>query len=283
MSLERFFNPESVAIVGASREPGKVGYEILTNMIDAGYEGKIFPVNPKADKIGRLKCYGDLEAIGEVPDLVIIVVPAKIVPAIMNQCAAIRVKAVIIITASFKEVGEQGRRLEQKVVQIAKQAGIRVIGPNCLGVIATTNKLNASFGGDLPRTGTIGYLSQSGALLAAILDMANAGGIGFSKLVSIGNKADVNELDVIEALGQDPDTKVIAGYLESVTNGGVFVRQAERISQTKPILLMKSGSTGAGAQGGFEPYRQFGGQRDRLRVCFRAGGNHQVRLDKGAI
>ena len=272
MSLERFFNPESVAIVGASREPGKVGYEILTNMIDAGYEGKIFPVNPKADKIGRLKCYGDLEAIGEVPDLVIIVVPAKIVPAIMNQCAAIRVKAVIIITASFKEVGEQGRRLEQKVVQIAKQAGIRVIGPNCLGVIATTNKLNASFGGDLPRTGTIGYLSQSGALLAAILDMANAGGIGFSKLVSIGNKADVNELDVIEALGQDPDTKVIAGYLESVTNGGVFVRQAERISQTKPILLMKSGSTGAGAKAASSHTGSLAGSETAYECVFERAG-----------
>ena len=272
MSLERFFNPESVAIVGASREPGKVGYEILTNMVNAGYEGKVFPVNPKADKIGRLKCYGDLEAIGEVPDLVIIVVPAKIVPAIMNQCAAIRVKAVIIITAGFKEVGEEGRRLEQKVVQIAKQAGIRVIGPNCLGVTATANKLNASFGGDFPRAGSIGYLSQSGALLAAILDMATAGGIGFSKLVSIGNKADVDELDVIEALGQDPDTKVIAGYLESVTNGGVFVRQAERISQTKPILLMKSGSTGAGAKAASSHTGSLAGSETAYECVFERAG-----------
>jgi len=272
MSLERFFNPESVAIVGASREPGKVGYEILTNMVDAGYEGKIFPVNPKADKIGRLKCYGDLEAIGEVPDLVIIVVPAKIVPAIMNQCAAVKVKAVIIITAGFKEVGEEGRRLEQKVVQIAKQAGIRVIGPNCLGVTATTNKLNASFGGDLPRAGSIGYLSQSGALLAAILDMANAGGIGFSKLVSIGNKADVDELDVIEALGQDPETKVIAGYLESISNGRAFVRQAERISQTKPILLIKSGSTGAGAKAASSHTGSLAGSETAYECVFERAG-----------
>jgi len=272
MSLERFFNPESVAIVGASREPGKVGYEILTNMVDAGYEGKIFPVNPKADKIGRLKCYGDLEAVGEVPELVIIVVPAGIVPHIMKQCAAIGVKAVIIITAGFKEVGEEGRRLEQKVVQIAKQAGIRVIGPNCLGVTATTNKLNASFGGDLPRAGSIGYLSQSGALLAAILDMANAGGIGFSKLVSIGNKADVDELDVIEALGQDPETKVIAGYLESISNGRAFVRQAERISQTKPILLIKSGSTGAGAKAASSHTGSLAGSETAYECVFERAG-----------
>ncbi|HIJ70116.1 MAG TPA: CoA-binding protein [Planctomycetes bacterium] len=248
MSLERFFNPKSVAIVGASRQPGKVGYEILTNIVDAGYKGGIFPVNPKTDKIGRLKCYRDLASIGEIPELVIVVIPAGFVPEVMNQCAKIGVKAVVIITAGFKEVSEQGRQLEQKVAQIAKQAGIRVIGPNCLGVVATTNKLNASFGGELPKEGSIGYLSQSGALLAAILDMANANGIGFSKLVSIGNKADVDELDVIESLGRDTDTKVIAGYLESISNGGDFVRQAERISQTKPIILMKSGSTGAGAK-----------------------------------
>ncbi len=272
MSLERFFNPESVAIVGASRQPGKVGYEILTNMVDAGYEGKIFPVNPKADKIGQLKCYGDLEAIGEVPELVIIVIPAKIVPAVMDQCAAIGVKAVIIITAGFKEIGEQGRQLEQKVVQIAKQAGIRVIGPNCLGVVATTNKLNASFGGDLPREGTIGYLSQSGALLSAILDMANADDIGFSKLVSIGNKADVDELDAIEALGQDPDTKVIAGYLESIANGGAFVRQAERISQTKPILLMKSGSTEAGAKAASSHTGSLAGSETAYECVFERAG-----------
>jgi len=272
MSLESFFNPRSVAVVGASREPGKVGYEILTNMVDAGYEGKIYPVNPKADKIGQLKCYGNLEAIGEEPELVIIVVPAGIVPDVMKQCAAIGVKAVIIITAGFKEVSEQGCRLEQKVAQIAKEAGIKVIGPNCLGVIVTANKLNASFGGDLPKAGTIGYLSQSGALLAAILDMANAGGIGFSKLVSIGNKADVNELDVIEAFGRDPDTKVIAGYLESITNGGAFVRQAERISQIKPILLIKSGSTGAGAKAASSHTGSLAGSETAYECVFERAG-----------
>jgi len=248
MSLESFFNPKSVAIVGASRQKGKVGYEILANMISAGYQGKIFPVNPQADSIEGLKCYGDLESIGEVPDLVIIIVPAKIVPAIMQQCAKVKVKSVIIITAGFKEIGKEGKQLEEQVVQIAKRAGIRVIGPNCLGVIAPANKLNASFGTELPAEGVTGYVSQSGALLAAILDMANANGIGFSKLVSIGNKADINELDVIKAFGEDPDTKVIAGYLESIADGDEFVRQAERISQHKPILLIKSGGTPAGAK-----------------------------------
>ena len=251
MSLESFFNPQSVAIVGASRQKGKVGYEILSNMLEAGYKGKIYPVNPNADTIEGLKCFPDLQSIGQTPDLVIIVVPANVVGAVMQQCADAGVKSVIIITAGFREVGKEGRQLEEQVIQIAKQAGIRVIGPNCLGVIVPANKLNASFAGP-PKAGllpgAIGYLSQSGALLAAILDMADAYGIGFSKLVSIGNKADINELDIIKALASDPDTRVIAGYLESITDGNDFVNQAERISHDKPILLMKSGGTEAGAK-----------------------------------
>jgi acetyltransferase len=248
MSLKSFFNPKSVAIVGASSQKGKVGYEILKNMIDAGYKGKIFPINPKSATIEGLPCLPDLAAVGRVPDLVIIIVPAKIVPAVMQQCAQVGVKSVVIITAGFKEIGKGGRELENQVVQIAKQAGIRVIGPNCLGLIVPVNKLNASFGGKLPAAGAIGYLSQSGALLTAILDMANANDIGFSKLVSIGNKADVDELDVIEALAGDEDTKVIAGYLESIANGNQFVRDAEQISHDKPILLIKAGATAAGAK-----------------------------------
>jgi acetyl coenzyme A synthetase (ADP forming)-like protein len=248
MSLESFFDPKSVAIVGASRQKGKVGYEILANMVEGGYPGTIFPINPKAEEIDGIQCFPNLTSIGQVPDLVIIIVPARSVPAVMEECARIRVKSVIIITAGFKEVGKEGRELEEQVVRIARRGGIRFIGPNCLGVIAPSHKLNASFGGDLPVPGGIGYISQSGALLAAILDMANAGGMGFSNLVSIGNKADIDELDIIKALGAQKDTKVIAGYLESIQDGDAFVREAEEISHEKPILLMKSGATEAGAR-----------------------------------
>ncbi|MHC5139971.1 MAG: CoA-binding protein [Planctomycetota bacterium] len=167
MSLEKFFNPKSVAIVGASQTKGKVGYEILTNMVSGGYPGTIFPVNHKADTIENLKCYPTLESIGQVPDLVIVIIPAKFVPGIITECAKIGVKSVIIITAGFKEIGEEGLKLEQQIAQTAKQAGIRIIGPNCLGIISPTTHLNASFAGDLPKKGNIGYLSQSGALLAA--------------------------------------------------------------------------------------------------------------------
>jgi acetyl coenzyme A synthetase (ADP forming)-like protein len=272
MNLESFFNPKSIAIVGASRQKGKVGYEILANIIEAGYEGEIFPVNQMADAIEGLKCYPDLQSIGKTPDLVVIIIPAKFVPAMMKQCAKVGVKSVIIITAGFKEVGEEGRELEKQVVQIARQAGIKIIGPNCLGVIAPANKLNASFGGDLPAKGVIGYLSQSGALLAAILDMANANSIGFSKLVSIGNKADIDELDLIKALGADKDTKVIAGYLESITDGDAFVNQAERISHNKPILLMKSGGTQAGAQAASSHTGSLAGSETAYECVFERAG-----------
>jgi len=242
------FHPDTIAVIGASNDPTKFGGRTYFMIRDREHAGKLYAVNPKADEIEGLKCYADLESIPEAPELVLIIVPAKIVPTVMQQCAKIGTKAVVIITAGFKEVGEQGRALEKQVIQTARQAGIRVIGPNCLGLIVPASNLNASFGGDLPAPGGIAYLSQSGALLAAILDTANDSGIGFSKLVSIGNKADVDELDIMEAVAADPETKVIAGYLESITDGNAFVREAERISHIKPILLMKSGGTQAGAE-----------------------------------
>jgi acetyltransferase len=272
MGLKSFFNPNSVAIVGASQKKGKVGSEILTSLIDDGYRGKIFPVNHKAETLNGLKCYPDLNSIGQVPDLVIIVVPAKAVPVVMQQCAKIGVKSVIIITAGFREIGKEGRELEQQVIKIAKQSGIRVIGPNCLGVIVPANNFNASFGGNLPSAGATGYLSQSGALLAAILDMANANGIGFSKLISIGNKADIDELDVMKSLGSDPDTRVIAGYLESIEDGNSFIREAEKISHAKPIILIKSGGTSAGAKAASSHTGSLAGAETAYEAAFERSG-----------
>lgn len=248
MSMESFFNPQSVAVVGASRQKGKTGYEILAALVRGGFAGQIFPINPKAPEVEGVPCYPDLKSLPVKPDLVVIVVPAPMVPASMEECVSLGVKSVVIITAGFKEAGEEGRKLEQTVVEIARRGGIRVVGPNCLGVMVPINKLNASFGGDLPGPGGIGYISQSGALLAAILDMARSNDMGFSMLISIGNKADLNELDFIDAMADHEGTKVIAGYLENITDGDEFVLQTERISRKKPILLMKSGGTGAGAK-----------------------------------
>lgn len=248
MKTEIFFNPNSVAVVGASREPGKVGYEIFAALQSGGYEGIIYPVNPKAKEVGGLTCYKNITAIGSQPDLVVIVVPARFVAGVMEECATLKVKGAIIITAGFKETGKVGKLLEDTVLAIAQKNGIRIIGPNCLGLMVPSSKLNVSFGGDLPAIGNLGYLSQSGALLTSILDMARADNIGFSKLVSVGNKADINEVELINALAADDDTKVIAGYLESVSDGNAFVKDIASVSVKKPVLLMKSGGTGAGAK-----------------------------------
>ncbi|HQI27930.1 MAG TPA: CoA-binding protein, partial [Sedimentisphaerales bacterium] len=272
MSLQTFFNPKSVAIVGASRQKGKVGYEILANLVAGGYAGKIYPINPKAEEIDGLKVYPDLASIGETPDLVIVIVPAQYVAGVLEECSKVRVKSVIIITAGFKEVGPEGKKLEEEIIQIARRSGIRFIGPNCLGLISPSHKLNASFGGDLPVPGGIAYISQSGALLAAILDTANANGIGFSSLVSIGNKADVDELDLIETFGAQRETKVIAGYLENIKDGNAFVREAELISQKKPILLMKSGSTAAGAKAASSHTGSLAGGDVAYESAFRRAG-----------
>jgi len=272
MSVECFFDPKSVAVVGASRQKGKVGHEIVASLVRDGFGGKVFPVNPNADEIEGLPCHPDLRSIGEAPDLVVIVVPPKVVPSVMQECAEVGVSAVIIITAGFKEVGQEGRQLEQATIQIAKQAGIRVVGPNCLGVMVPGNRLNASFGGDLPAVGGVGYVSQSGALMTAILDMAKAKGIGFSKLISIGNKADVDEVDIMGALGRDEQTRVVAGYLETITDGDRFVRQAEAISREKPVLLIKSGGTDAGAKAASSHTGSLAGSEIAYEVIFDRAG-----------
>jgi len=247
MSLQGFFEAKSVAVVGASRKHGKTGHEILVSLIRGGFEGPIWPVNPSADEVEGLKCYPDLAAIGEAPDLVVIVVPSKAVAETIRQCGKVGVKHIIVVTSGFKEVSEAGAKLEQDILQLVRSQRIRMIGPNCLGMMCPSRKLNASFGGPLPEAGSIGFFSQSGSLLAAIVDMARNSGIGFSKLISVGNKADIGELDVLKAFGQDPETAVIAGYLETIADGDAFIREAERISRDKPILLVKSGETGAGA------------------------------------
>ncbi len=248
MRLEGFFNPDSVAVVGASRQPGKVGHAILTALIEGGFEGDIFPVNPNADEIAGRKAYPDLASIEPTPGLVVVAVPAKAVEGVIKDCAAAGARSVIVVSAGFRETGSRGRQLEQAVVRAAQRADIRVLGPNCLGLMVPGHKLNASFAGDMPQPGGIGYFSQSGSLLAAILDMAKSEDIGFSRLVSIGNKADIDEHEIIRAYGEDAETKVIAGYLEDLKDGQLFLREAEQMSREKPILLVKSGDTGAGAR-----------------------------------
>ncbi|MGQ9590067.1 MAG: acetate--CoA ligase family protein [Planctomycetota bacterium] len=245
--LTSFFEARSVAVVGASRKKGKVGREIVASLVGAGFEGPIYPVNREADEIEGLRSYPSLEAIGEAPDLVVIVVPRRAVRDVLRECGRLGARRVIVITSGFREADEEGEKLERELVEIAREHRIRMVGPNCLGIMCPKTKLNASFGGPLPPPGGIAYFSQSGSLLAAIVDKARERGVGFAKLVSMGNKADIDELEILKAFGRDPDVKVIAGYLETINDGDAFVQEAERISKEKPILLLKAGETSAGA------------------------------------
>jgi len=221
--IDFIFNPSSIAVIGASAEEKKVGYAILKNLIN-GYKGKIYPVNPGRTEIFSLSCYPSVSAIPDKVDLAIIVIPAKAVKESLKDCAQAGVKGVIVITAGFKEVGGDGVAREREIVDIVRSSGMKMVGPNCLGVINATHKMNASFAPDLPPDGRVALFSQSGALGVAIIDWAVENNFGFSKFVSFGNKADLNEIDFLEYFAKDPDTDVIIGYIEDVIDGKNFYR-----------------------------------------------------------
>ena len=246
--LNNFFKPKSVAVVGASRTPGKVGYDILKNIIQYGYQGCVYPINPGATEILGVKTYASLADVPGKIDLAVIVVPAKKVIETIEQCGAKEIDSAIIISAGFKESGIEGAKLEAELVKKAKEAGVRFIGPNCLGMIDTHSRLNASFAAGMPAKGSIGFFSQSGALCIAILDRALPDEIGFSQFISMGNKADITDTDIMLALAEDDNTKVILGYIEGVTDGKKFMEVAGRVSKKKPLIILKSGITSAGAK-----------------------------------
>ncbi len=242
--MNKFFQPESIAIIGASREKGKVGYEILSNIIQSGYKGRVFPINPSADCILEKKCFPSISEIQEKIELAVVIVKNTIVPSVLEECGKKDIKNVIIISAGFKEAGIAGLELENKIKGIAKNYGVRIIGPNCLGLIDTHTPLNASFSRIFPEKGSISFISQSGALCTAILDWAKIKKIGFSKFISFGNGCDVSEIELIEYLNDYPNTSVIALYLEGTKDGRRFIEAASK--STKPIILYKSGKTDAG-------------------------------------
>ncbi|RZN31756.1 MAG: CoA-binding protein [Methanosarcinales archaeon] len=243
--LEKFFRPDSVAIVGASREEGKVGRVVLEN-IRKGFGGAIYPVNPRSDEINGLKCYPNITSVPSV-DLVVIVVPAKVVPDVLRECGAKGVKNIAVISAGFKEAG--AAELEMECVDIVKEHGMRMLGPNSLGFIGTHSGINASFAAGMAIPGDIGLASQSGALCTAILDWAEIKRFGFSIFVSLGNKADITENDIIQAMAEDDETSVILLYLEGIKNGREFMDIAGSVTtDKKPIIVIKAGSTGSGAR-----------------------------------
>lgn len=244
--LTHLFNPESIAVVGASRDTKKVGYSVMHNLKSVGYAGKVFPINPSAGDILGYKAFPKISSAGEPIDLAVIVVPARYVAETLLDGARAGVKAASIITAGFKEVGAEGRKMEEEIKKIGRDHGIRILGPNCLGHINTGNSMNASFAPGTPQKGRTALFSQSGALGVAILDWAQTHNFGFSKFISFGNKADLNESDFIEYFMKDADTDVILGYIEDVVDGRRFMEVAKKATRAKPVVLLKSGSTKAG-------------------------------------
>ncbi|RPI88166.1 MAG: CoA-binding protein [Chloroflexi bacterium] len=246
--LEMFTNPRGVAVVGASASPEKLGYQVLDNIIRYGYKGGVYPINPKADEILGLKVYPTVSSINGPVDLAVILVPSKAVPPVLEESGQKGIKGAVVITAGFREVGKEGKALEQQLIDIANQYDMQLIGPNVLGIIDTVASLNASFAAGMPRHGHIAFMSQSGALCTSVLDFALGQGTGFSRFYSIGNKADLNEIDFLKAWQKDPETNVIAAYLEGITDGPEFMRVSRQVSRLKPIVAIKSGTTSAGSR-----------------------------------
>lgn len=250
--LDVFFNPKSVAIVGASQIPTKIGSVIYVNFMESNFRGKVYPINPRFKCVFGIQCWPSVLNVPDEIDLSVIATPAETVPRIMEECAEKGVRGAIIISGGFSEIGEEGRRREQKILEIARKAGMRVIGPNCVGVYDPVSGVDTVF---MPRfrmsrpgPGRIAFISQSGAFGVAVLDWAASRGFGVSKFISIGNKVDVNEIDLIEYLAQDPMTQVIALYMEATSDGRKLIEVAREVVRKKPIVVLKAGATAEGGR-----------------------------------
>lgn len=246
--LDKFFYPKSIAIVGASSKQSSLSYELINNIIKFGYQGKVFPVNPKSEFVHSIKAYKSLMEIPDAVDLAIIMVPRKLVLSAVDECASKKISAVIVITAGFKEVGGEGIELEKQLVEKIEKYNIRLVGPNCMGIINTHPdvRLIGTFVLGTPIHGGIGFVSQSGALGAAVLKTVEQNDIGLSQFVSIGNKADISGNVVLDYWRNNPDVKVITVYLESFGNPKKFLQITREITKTKPIIVIKSAKTAAG-------------------------------------
>jgi len=270
--LTSFFNPKSVAIIGASKSPEKIGNVIVKNIISSGYTGKVFPVNPREKEIEGLACYPSISATPEPVELAVISVPAALVLDIATACGKSGVKNLVVITAGFKETGKEGLRLEHKLVETCRRYKMRMLGPNCVGFMDTHTPINASFAAGFPLEGEIAFISQSGAMVVSILDWSHSVGLGFSKFISLGNKADLTESHLIENAADDPHTKVILCYIEDVENGPLFLETARRASRKKPIIILKSGNSQAGARAASSHTGALAGSNLAYEAAFRQCG-----------
>lgn len=272
--MTEFFNPRTVAVIGASTNPDKLGHAVVENLVSGGFtqKGTVYPVNPKATEILGLPAFPSVQDIPGSIDLAVIVIPYKFVPDALRTCGEKKIPAVIVISAGFREAGREGLDRELELIEIARQYGIRLIGPNCLGVIDTFTPLNASFAAGTPKKGPMAFMSQSGALGTAVLDISLAGRLGLSKFVSLGNKADVDEIDLLEAWADDVNTKVIMIYSEGMNNGQEFIKTARKVTAKKPVVAIKSGVTQAGSRAVSSHTGSLAGSEQAYHAAFRQAG-----------
>jgi acyl-CoA synthetase (NDP forming)/RimJ/RimL family protein N-acetyltransferase len=270
--LGSLFAPKTVAVIGASDKLGSVGRTLLWNLVSNSFGGTVFPVNPKHHSIMGIKAYPNLEAIPEPVDLAVIATPAPTVPTLVRECAAIGVKSAIIVSAGFKEIGAKGIELEQQILREARRGRLRIIGPNCLGVMNPHTGLNATFAGAMARPGNVGFISQSGALCTSILDWSFRENVGFSAFISIGSMLDIDWGDLIYYLGDDPHTQSIVIYMESIGDARSFLSAAREVALTKPIIIIKAGKTDAGAKASTSHTGALTGSDEVLDAAFRRCG-----------
>ncbi|NLN69948.1 MAG: acetate--CoA ligase family protein [Chloroflexi bacterium] len=275
-SLAPFFSPTGVAIIGASQDPRKLSHGILKNMLRYGFQGGIYPVNPKADQILGLTAYPDVGVVPDPVDLAVVVLPAPLTPEILRACGERGIKAAIIISGGFKEVGGAGVALEKECLQIAQGYQMRLVGPNCVGTMDLYTGLNSTFVEGVPTRGSIGFVSQSGAVCGGVVDLIGDKGIGFSHFASLGNELDVNETDVIAYFGAHPQVKVIAAYVEAIEHGQRFIEVVSQVSQEKPVVLLKAGRTNAGAKAVSSHTGSLAGSYAAYQTAFKQAGVIEV-------
>jgi len=273
-NLEAVFNPRSIAVIGASREPNKIGHVIVKNFVDGGFGGRIYPVNPNAEEILGLRSYKSVLEIRERVDSAVIAVPAAAVPQVLEDCGKKGIKGVVLITGGFSEVGNH--EAEAKIAEIANKYSMALIGPNCMGVITPASRVDSVFLPiyklGRPRVGPISFISQSGAVGGCIVDLAARAGIGMSKFVSYGNAAVVDECDLLEYLSTDKETQIIVVYLEGVKDGRRFLEVCRKITCKKPVVVLKAGRSAAGAEAAKSHTGSLAGSSEAYKAAFKQAG-----------
>jgi acetyltransferase len=275
--LDPLFTPASIAVVGASNKVGKVGYLVVRNLLDSGYGGPIYPVNLKEPEVQGLSAYPSVSDVPGDIDMAISCVPARYVPGVIEEAGGKGARSAVIITAGFSEVGKDGKDLEREVEEIAARYGMRLLGPNCLGLVNTQHDMNATFASRTPREGSLAIISQSGAVCVTVLDWAEQNRVGFSKFISVGNKLDIEESDLIDYLKDDDQTRMVMMYIEHIGSGMEFITAARSASRTKPVLALKSGRTEAGAKAASSHTGAIAGADSVYEAAFLKAGVMRVR------